>query len=515
MNSIEDNNENIQIKPEEKKIGNKEPMNQNSQSTVFGLSQNTLIVILILLIILALLGFNLLYFTGNVLEGFFVLIRKIVIDALQLVGYYTGATINVGAEVAGDTAKESIEIAEGTLQSVGNLLQNKDNMDSVPSLEQEEIRSNFFNYNPLINENATEAKITDEDNVRLQQLNNLDNSIIEKSNEIQSLDNEINLRKTIKYNLPSENYSPEQFKWCPIGKDKDGRKCVQVKNEDRCMYGTTFNNQEECENNMKPDFSGYKYNNKSVNWGVPPPPPPPGALTPPIMKNTYNQLPGMPMGQNSCSLPQMPFMQPPIQYPMYQPPLALPSNQILQMQQQQQIQQIQQPLKQIEQPLDRLEDRLEEQSKKEEEQLKQQEEQRKKLQQEREKIEQPLDRLQNRIERLQQQTQQGEQSNETSGNNTYNTRNTMIINTNSSLTPSTYAPAPAMYTPSPAPTPAPAPTTYAPTTYAPTTYAPTSAAPALAPVLAPVLTPTPTPRSRSRSRSRSAPAPAPAPAPPV
>ena len=87
---------------------------------------------------------------------------------------------------------------------------------------------------------------------------------MEKSNEIQNLDNEINLRKTIKYNLPSENYSPEQFKWCPIGKDESGTKCVQVKNEDRCMYGSTFNNQEECENNMKPDFSGYKYNNKSV-----------------------------------------------------------------------------------------------------------------------------------------------------------------------------------------------------------------------------------------------------------
>ena len=481
MNSIEDDNEIIDTKTEEKKMENKVPMNQNTQSTVFGLSQNTLIVILILFIILALLGFNLLYFTGNILEGFFAIIRKIVIDALQFVGYYTGATINVGAEVAGDTAKESIEIAEGTLTSVGNLLQNKDNMDDVPSLEQEEIRSNFFNYNPLSNENATEAKITDEDNVTLQQLNNLDNSIMEKSNEIQNLDNEINLRKTIKYNLPSENYSPEQFKWCPIGKDESGTKCVQVKNEDRCMYGSTFNNQEECENNMKPDFSGYKYNNKSVNWGVPPPPPPPGALTPPIMKNTYNQLPGMPMGQNACPLSQMPYMQPPMQYPMYQPPLALPANQILQMQQQQQIQKIQQPSKQIEQPLDRLEDRLEEQQKKEDDQIKQQEEQRKKLKKQREEIEQPLDRLQNRIERLQEQTQQSEEQTQqseeqTSGTNTYNTRNTMIINANSSFTP-----APATYTPSVAPSVAPA-TAVAPSV-APATYAPSVAtyAPAVAP----------------------------------
>lgn len=494
MNSIEDDNENIQIKPEEKKIGNKEPMNQNSQSNVFGLSQNTLIVILILFIILALLGFNLLYFTGNVLEGFFSLIRGMVLNILSILGYYTGATINVSAEVAGDTAKETIEIAEGTLTSVGNLLQNKDNMNNVPSLEQEEIRSNFFNYNPLTNENATEARISEEDTLRLEQLNNLDSSIIEKSNEIRNLDNEINLRKTIKYNLPSENYSPEQFKWCPIGKDETGRKCVQVKNEDRCMYGTTFDNQEECENNMKPDFSGYKYNNKSVNWGVPPPPPPPGALTPPMQKNTYNQLPGMPMGENLCSLNQVPYMQPPIQYPMYpppmqfpmnQPPLALPSNELLRIQQEQQIQQIQQPSEQIEQPLDRLEDRLEEQQKKEEEQLKQQEEERKKLQQEREKLEQPLDRLQNRIERLQQQTQQEEQSNEISENNTYNTRNTMIINTNASFTPSTYSPAPAVFTPSPAPavfTPSPAPAVFTPSPAPAPAVFTSSPAPAPSPV---------------------------------
>ena len=94
MNSIEDDNENIQIKADEK-IGNKVSTNQKTQSTVFGLSQNTLIVILILFIILALLGFNLLYFTGNVLEGVFSLIRGMVLNILSILGFYTGATINV------------------------------------------------------------------------------------------------------------------------------------------------------------------------------------------------------------------------------------------------------------------------------------------------------------------------------------------------------------------------------------------------------------------------------------
>merc|ERR1711998_580247 len=86
----------------ENPVVSKKPKNENMIS-VDSNSSNIIVVALVLFLILALLGFNLLNFTGNILEQFFSLIRRMVL--------------------------ETIDIAEGTIQSVGNLLQNKDNIN--------------------------------------------------------------------------------------------------------------------------------------------------------------------------------------------------------------------------------------------------------------------------------------------------------------------------------------------------------------------------------------------------
>ena len=112
----------------ENPVVSKKPKNENMIS-VDSNSRNIIVVALVLFLILALLGFNLLNFTGNILEQFFSLIRRMVLNTLEAIGFITGSTLNATAEVASDTAKETIDIAEGTIQSVGILLQNKDNIN--------------------------------------------------------------------------------------------------------------------------------------------------------------------------------------------------------------------------------------------------------------------------------------------------------------------------------------------------------------------------------------------------
>ena len=85
------------------------------------LSNNWLTITLFILLLASLLGVNM-------IESVFVPIKNFIIKILQMAGFYSGAVINSSADIIGDTAKGGIDIAEGTIHSIGNLLQNEDNI---------------------------------------------------------------------------------------------------------------------------------------------------------------------------------------------------------------------------------------------------------------------------------------------------------------------------------------------------------------------------------------------------
>ena len=90
-------------------------------------NKNMVIAGLIILLLLAVLGINLLSVSGNILQSLTNILSPLILNILSLFGYTAGTIINKTADVAGDTTKLGVDIAEGTAHSIGDLLKNSSN----------------------------------------------------------------------------------------------------------------------------------------------------------------------------------------------------------------------------------------------------------------------------------------------------------------------------------------------------------------------------------------------------
>ena len=341
--------------------------NDNMSKIELGANNNsrTIIIILGVLLILSLLGVNFFLMIGTVLDKFFSGLQYYLLQLMTSMGFYGGAVINTTADIVGDTAKTGIDIAEGTVQSVGNLLQNRPNMGGT-TLEQQQWNTNVFGLNPTpmgednqeysslqhqintINQKMDPPPSSNVDhNNKLQNINEkvtqFANKIEDKKGLLLELDNEINVRQKSLNTLPTNN---SDVQWCPIGNDKTQGLCMQIGKNDKCMYGKTFNSKEQCEETISADSSNSikKYDNSHFsNWGPSMRPPPPGALAPP------NQpLPGMCLQQKPMcgQMKQMPLQSMPSRGQIQQglPPVSQQQQQQQMGQQQPQMGQQQQPM---------------------------------------------------------------------------------------------------------------------------------------------------------------------------
>ena len=282
------------------------PIEKPSPSkTSINVSKNMIIIVLASLLIFTFLGVNIFNNIASMVYGF-------IIRVLSILGFYTGAVINTAADVAGDTAKGSIDIAEGTIHSVGNLLQNEDNINGDTSIQQQWNLS-MFNLNPAP-KSAPKPDVPTPTVIQT-----VKNDLDEELN--------IGLKQNTKFS-PSTAASSGK-KWCPVGYSNGSGKCIQIDESDKCMFGKVFDTEELCEDMVdSPPFKGYASQEKEINWGIPPPPPPPGALTPPYQPQMFNDLPGQPCNRTPCysnvNTSTLPIINKPVNYakPMYQSPFT-------------------------------------------------------------------------------------------------------------------------------------------------------------------------------------------------
>jgi hypothetical protein len=325
--------------------------NTKNRDKMFGLSKNTIIAFLMVLVILALLGFNIFLGVGVILDRLFSGIKNIFTKLLAMLGFYTGAVINTTADIVGDTAKETIDIAEGSLQSVGNLLQNRNNVGNR-SIEQEQWNLNFFGLNPSPKANEFSDN-NDEDENQINELTkqleerntelaterkmNIKKQLEERNTELaterkmnikKQLDATINNKQKLQKKLPSNyNKNDTDVKWCPIGLDSSGGQCMPIGKNDKCVFGKVFDNEATCKMSQIVPLKKPNFYNFSQNWGMKPPVPPPAALVPPTKYPLlYGSLQGAkpscipngpchPSTQNINGLIQPPYKQHPLQYP--------------------------------------------------------------------------------------------------------------------------------------------------------------------------------------------------------
>ena len=192
--------ESIQPKYETLSSSNMESTNMESFS-----GKNILIIVLVGLLALSFMGFNMLDYISNVIKTIIAIFTPIIRPILSLLGYTTGAVINKTADVVSDTAKTGIDIAEGTVQSVGDLLisASKGGVDTTQL-------DSALNISRQKTVNDPDADTT--------------------ANPIQN------------------PISSNKVGWCLVGEVADKRGCIMVQDEAKCMSGQIFPSKKMCLN---------------------------------------------------------------------------------------------------------------------------------------------------------------------------------------------------------------------------------------------------------------------------
>ena len=170
-------------------------------------TKNVLILILAVIIIFSLFGVNIVILIGNFIQMLLEVFMPVLRQLFGIVGISGGTLINNTADIVGDTAKFGIDVAEGTIQSVGSILKRAGEQTIDP--------------NTKFNLQQTSTPSTD-------------------------------------YSNPIMNQpSTKKAGWCLVGEYQGRRGCIEINDYDKCLSGEVFPSQEICMNptqtpNMQP-----------------------------------------------------------------------------------------------------------------------------------------------------------------------------------------------------------------------------------------------------------------------
>lgn len=184
-------------------VSQKSDYTLSSYENIFD-SRNFIIIILLFVILLTYVGVNIISIMGSAIQNVVDLIVPAFTELLRLLGYSTGTIINTGADITADVAKDGIDIAEGTVQSVGNLLIG----DKAIGQSQTGGRSDQYRQQDPMPDSPEDS--------------------IQKS------------------------LNSSKVKWCLAGEYQNKRGCISITESDKCMSGQVFPTEEMC---LNPTFS--------------------------------------------------------------------------------------------------------------------------------------------------------------------------------------------------------------------------------------------------------------------
>jgi len=202
-----------------------------NESYIF--NKNSLIIILLFLVIFSFLGINFLNITGNFIQNIINLLRPLITEIISLFGYTTGVIIGKSADLATDVAKTGIDITHGTLHSVGDLLINS-SQGNINPLSIQHVQSSLSIPNAQTPQPQQPQQPQQPPQPRLVPLP------LELALKQPEPDNATNpIQKPI---------SSGKTNWCLVGEYQGRRGCIQVSEQDRCLSGQIFPNQQMCMN---------------------------------------------------------------------------------------------------------------------------------------------------------------------------------------------------------------------------------------------------------------------------
>lgn len=162
--------------------------------------KNILILFLGVVVVFSLLGINILQIFVNVINSFIDILKPVIIQILSILGFTTGTVLKTTAGVATEATKLGVDIAGGTVQSVGSILQ---------GISQDGISTTNMNRSGI-------------------QFNTPTLDIPEST-----------IQKPI---------TSSKAGWCLSGEYQDRRSCIAVDDIGKCMSGQVFPTQQLCLN---------------------------------------------------------------------------------------------------------------------------------------------------------------------------------------------------------------------------------------------------------------------------
>jgi len=164
-----------------------------------------LTIVLIVLIIFSLLGVNILNIFGDLLQSIVDLFGPFIMQLLSLIAYTAGSILNQISNLFTVTGTAGVEIAGGTIDTVGDLLKDA-SAGNLPDR---------INLGETVNRSSVEIRDPEMDNT---------------TNPIQ---NAITSRKA---------------QWCLVGEFEGKRGCVQVGEHDKCLSNQLYPSFQTCLN---------------------------------------------------------------------------------------------------------------------------------------------------------------------------------------------------------------------------------------------------------------------------
>jgi hypothetical protein len=171
-----------------------------------GIDNKTIIIVLLVLLSLSFLGINLLTIFGDLVKTVVEILGPLVSQILSIFGYTTGSIINKTADVVGDVAKTGVDIAEGSVQSVGNILRDASR--------------------PNVDTRATSS---------------LDTAL-----NVQGGTATVQPAPTSSENPITKPITSNKSGWCLVGEYEGKRGCISVNEYDKCLSGQVYASRDQC-----------------------------------------------------------------------------------------------------------------------------------------------------------------------------------------------------------------------------------------------------------------------------
>ena len=168
-----------------------------------------IIFFLLAFLVLTFLGINLFTILGNSIQNLSNVFGPFFVNFAKSLGYSTGTIINTSADTVSDIAQNTIEIAEDSVQNIGNLMISAAGDQTTPITP------------PLQTTVQTKTNTGPSTN---------DPKPDDSTNTIQN------------------PITSDKRNWCLVGEFQNKRGCVAISDSDKCLSGQVFPNQAMCLN---------------------------------------------------------------------------------------------------------------------------------------------------------------------------------------------------------------------------------------------------------------------------